>query len=83
MLVIPLQSLYIPLVKMFDQAKLEYELAASGKSLMDIEEIRKYVLSSLSETNDHVKITRCFEALTGYSTSSSPDKNDKWVNRPL
>lgn len=46
---------------------------------MDIEEIRKEVLANLSETNDHIKITRCFETLTGYRTASSDERNAKWI----
>ena len=49
------------------------------KVLMDIEDIRKQVITSLAETTDHIKITRCFETLTGYRTTSSDKKNEKWV----
>lgn len=63
----------------FRTARLEYQLASGGKTLMDIEEIRKELLALLSETNDHVELTRCFEVLTGYRTASSDEKNAKWI----
>ena len=63
----------------FRTARLQYQLASGGKTLMDIEEIRKEVLAHLSETNDHIKITRCFETLTGYRTASSDERNAKWI----
>jgi hypothetical protein len=46
---------------------------------MDIEEIRKELLSSLSETSDHKQLTRCFEVMTGYRTASSDERNSKWI----
>jgi hypothetical protein len=64
---------------MFRIAKLEYQLASDGKALMDIEEIRKELLKSLSETSDHKQLTRCFEVMTGYRTASSDERNTKWI----
>ena len=54
-------------------------IAIEDKLLMDIEDIREEVMIRLSETTDHVQITRCLEDLTGYTTFSSDEVNKKWV----
>ena len=60
---------------------MDYQLSSKdSKMLADIEDIKEFVLDRLESSTNHVEITRCFESITGYGTSSSDEKDKKWVS---
>ena len=60
---------------------LEYQLSSDGYVDVDIEDIREFVLHKITNVDNHMAITRAFEALTGYGTASTDDKNVKRISR--
>jgi len=59
---------------------MKYQLSSKGsKMLVDIEDIRKFIIDEMRLSQSHKDITRCLEALTGYLTKSSDEENKKWV----
>ena len=65
---------------MLNKNLMEYQLSTKGsKMLVDIEDIRKFIIDEMRLSQSHKDITRCLEALTGYLTKSSDEENKKWV----
>ena len=66
---------------MLNKDLMKYQLSSNGKMLVDIEDIRKFVIDEVRLSQSHQGITRCLEALTGYRTESSDEENKKWICR--
>ena len=67
---------------MLSKDLMSYQLSSEdSKMLVDIEDIRKFIIDEMRLSQSHKDITRCLEALTGYLTKSSDEENKKWVCR--
>ena len=67
---------------MLSKDLMNYQLSSKGgKMLVDIEDIKKYIMDTIKLSENHTEITRCLEALTGYRTKSSDEENKKWICR--
>ena len=67
---------------MLNKVLIEYQLSSKGsKLLVDIEDIRIFVIDEIRLSENHKDITRCLEALTGHLTQSSDEENKKWICR--
>ena len=64
---------------MLNKNLMNYQLSSEGKMLVDIEDIRKYIIDEVKLSQNHKDITRCLEILTGYRTASSNEENKKWI----
>jgi len=65
---------------MLNKDLMEYQLASSGsRMLVDIEDIRKFVMDEVRLSQNHNTICRCLEALTGHRVESSDEENKKWI----
>ena len=65
---------------MLNKNLMNYQLSSDGaKMLVDIEDIRKFIMNEVRSSQSHRDITRCLEALTGYRTTSSDEENKKWI----
>lgn len=64
---------------MLNKNIMDYQLSSEGKMLVDIEDIRKFIMDEVRLSESHRDITRCLEALTGYRTTSSDEENKKWI----
>jgi hypothetical protein len=67
---------------MLSKDLMNYQLSSKGgKMLVDIEDIREFIMDEVKSSQNHKDITRCLEALTGYGTKSSDEENKKWICR--
>ena len=65
---------------MLNKDLMSYQLSTKGsKMLVDIEDIKKYIINAMRLSQNHVEITRCFETLTGFRTESSPETDKKFI----
>ena len=59
---------------------MNYQLSSEGgKMLVDIEDIRKFVIDEVRSSQNHNMICRCLESLTGYRVESSPETDKKFI----
>ena len=66
---------------MLNKDLMEYQLSANGKMLVEIEDIRDFIIETIRLSQNHAEITRCLETLTGHRTESSDEENKKWICR--
>ena len=67
---------------MLSKDLMSYQLSSEGgKMLVDIEDIREFIIDEVRSSQSHKDITRCLEALTGHRTESSDEENKKWICR--
>ena len=66
---------------MLNKDLMEYQLSSNGKMLVDIEDIRDFVIDAIRLSQNHTEITRCLESLTGHRVESSDEENKKWICR--
>jgi len=65
---------------MLNKDLMDCQLSSNDSQMLaDIEDIRQFVLDKIKASKSHVEITRCFETITGYGTSSSNEENKKWI----
>ena len=61
---------------------MDYQLSSNGsKMLVDIEDIRKYIIDTVKLCQNHNTICRCLESLIGHRVESSDEENKKWICR--
>ena len=67
---------------MLSKDLMNYQLSSEGsKMLVDIEDVRKFVIDEVRLSQNHNTICRCLEALTGHRVESSDEKSKKWICR--
>ena len=67
---------------MLSKDLMNYQLSSeNSKMLVDIEDIRNFIIDTIRLSESHKDITRCLEALTGHLTQSSDEENKKWICR--
>ena len=67
---------------MLNKDLMDYQLSSNGsKMLVDIEDIRKYIIDTVKLCQNHNTICRCLESLTGHRVESSDEENKKWICR--
>ena len=59
---------------------MNYQLSSEGsKMLVDIEDVRKFVIDEVRLSQNHNTICRCLESLTGYRVESSSEADKKFI----
>ena len=64
---------------MLNKNLMDYQLSSEGKMLVDIEDIRKYIIDEVKLSQSHNEICRCLESLTGYRIESSTEPDKKYI----
>jgi len=65
---------------MLNKKLMDYQLSSEGsKMLVDIEDIRKFVMEEIILSQNHNEICRCLESLTGYRIESSTEPDKKFI----
>ena len=65
---------------MLSKDLMNYQLSSEGsKMLVDIEDVRKFVIDEVRLSQNHNTICRCLESLTGYRVESSSEADKKFI----
>jgi hypothetical protein len=65
---------------MLNKALMEYQLSSdSSRILVDIEDIRDFVIKEVKSSQNHNEICRCLESLTGCRVESTNEENKKFI----
>ena len=65
---------------MLNKELMDYQLSSDGsRMLVDIDDIRKFVMDEVRLSQNHSTICRCLEAITGHRVESSDEENNKWI----
>jgi len=67
---------------MLSRDLMKYQLSSEGsKMLVDIEDIRKFIIEEVTSSQNHNQICRCLESLTGCRVESTDEENKKFICR--
>ena len=55
---------------------LEYQLSSDGTLSLHVEDIRDFVIEKIRLTEDHTKICRAFESLSGHIVKNRQDDSE-------